>query len=157
MSTKRVRPLETEFAVEPVKACPVEQAIHVIGGKWKLLLLRSLLLNGPQGYNELLASVSGISSKELTRNLRELIGAGLVARGEGAAARTLPYSLTRSGRGLYAASKSLLTLGQEDLVSRSKDARTFRCVDTSIPEPENDRPEGRLRRGFSQPLKGALT
>jgi len=33
-----------------VAACPVEQAILVIGGKWKLLVLRSLLLNGPQQY-----------------------------------------------------------------------------------------------------------
>jgi DNA-binding HxlR family transcriptional regulator len=52
--------------------CPVEVAIEVIGGKWKLLLLRALLLDGPKRYNELLASVNGISAKELTRNLREL-------------------------------------------------------------------------------------
>lgn len=113
MSIKTVRPLQTEFAVEPVKACPVEQAIHVIGGKWKLLVLRSLLLNGPQGYNELLVSVSGISSKELTRNLRELVAAGLVMRGTGAAVRTLPYSLTRAGKGLMPTFKSLLTWGRK--------------------------------------------
>ena len=116
MSTKRVRPLQTEVAVEAVKACPVEQAIHVIGGKWKLLVLRSLLLNGPQGYNELLVSVSGISSKELTRNLRELVAAGLVMRGEGAAVRTSPYSLTRAGKGLDAHVQEPAELGHEDLV-----------------------------------------
>lgn len=55
-----------------VSSCPVERAIHVIGGKWKLLVLRSLLLGGPQRYNDLLASVTGISAKELTRNLKEL-------------------------------------------------------------------------------------
>ena len=62
----------TNVPAAVVSACPVERAIHVIGGKWKLLLLRSLLLKGPQGYNQLLASVDGISAKELTRNLREL-------------------------------------------------------------------------------------
>jgi len=40
------------------------------------VVLRSLLLNGAQRYNELLATVSGISAKELTRNLGELGDSG---------------------------------------------------------------------------------
>jgi DNA-binding HxlR family transcriptional regulator len=64
--------------------CPVEAAIHVIGGKWKLLVLRSLLLNGPQRYSELLTTVSSISPKELTRNVRELSETGLISRDAGA-------------------------------------------------------------------------
>ncbi len=113
MSNTNVRPSGTEAVVETVRACPVEQAIHVIGGKWKLLLLRSLLLNGPQGYNGLLASVAGISSKELTRNLRELVSSGLVARGAGVSARTAPYSLTPSGSGLMRTFKGLVLWGQK--------------------------------------------
>ena len=96
-----------------VKPCPVEKAIHVIGGKWKLLLLRSLLLNGPQGYNQLLASVTGISSKELTRNLGELTASGLVSRAPGASLRTAQYTLTPLGKGLMPTFKSLLTWGQK--------------------------------------------
>jgi DNA-binding HxlR family transcriptional regulator len=111
MSTQKVHQLETKSKVETVKACPVEQAIHVIGGKWKLLLLRTLLLNGPQGYNEILAGISGISAKELTRNLRELVASGLVERRPGLPARTQPYVLTRSGKGLMPTFKSLLTWG----------------------------------------------
>jgi DNA-binding HxlR family transcriptional regulator len=95
-----------------VISCPVERAIHVIGGKWKLLLLRSLLLNGPQGYNQLLASVTGISSKELTRNLAELVVSGLIAREAGSSVRIAPYSLTESGKGLMPIFQSLLTWGQ---------------------------------------------
>lgn len=113
MSTTRLRPSDTESAGKTVKACPVEQAIHVIGGKWKLLLLRALLLNGPQGYNELLVSVSGISSKELTRNLRELVASGLVMRSAGLPVRTAPYSLTPSGKGLMPTFRSLLTWGRK--------------------------------------------
>jgi len=30
-----------------VEKCPAEEAIRIIGGKWKLLVLRSLLLNRP--------------------------------------------------------------------------------------------------------------
>jgi DNA-binding HxlR family transcriptional regulator len=98
-------------------ACPVERAVHVIGGKWKLLLLRSLLLNGPQGYNQLLASVGGISSKELTRNLKELVESSLICRGHGTPVKTGPYSLTKPGKKLMPIFKALLTWGQHSLPS----------------------------------------
>lgn len=95
-----------------IPACPVEHAIRVIGGKWKLLLLRTLLLNGPQGYNQLLGSITGISAKELTRNLGELAASGLVTRPPGMPDRSLPYALTPLGEGLMPIFKDLLTWGQ---------------------------------------------
>ena len=105
-------------AAEAVAACPVERAIQVIGGKWKLLVLRSLLLNGPQRYNDLLASVTGISAKELTRNLDQLAEAGLVVRAKGAAAGTARYELTELGMGLMPTFTSLLAWGQGLLAGR---------------------------------------
>jgi DNA-binding HxlR family transcriptional regulator len=33
--------------------CPVARTIHAIGGKWKMLVLRTLLLDGAQRYNQL--------------------------------------------------------------------------------------------------------
>ena len=101
---------------EPVSECPVERAIHVIGGKWKLLVLRSLLLNGPQRYNDLLASVTGISPKELTRNLRELTQAGLIADRAG---RDQPYVLSKLGAGLMPAFKRLLPWGRRLVTAQS--------------------------------------
>jgi DNA-binding HxlR family transcriptional regulator len=59
-------------------------------------------VNGPQRYNELLKTVTGISQKELTRNLKELTSAGLVM---GA------YELTPLGKGLMPTFKKLLTWG----------------------------------------------
>ena len=100
-----------------VAPCPVEEAIRIIGGKWKLLLLRSLLLNGPQRYNELLGSVTAISQKELTRNLRELSEAGLVARDSGAN-RLTRYDLTKLGKGLMPTFKKLLAWGVKLLAAR---------------------------------------
>jgi DNA-binding HxlR family transcriptional regulator len=96
-----------------VTACPVEIAIHIIGGKWKMLVLRSLLLDGPQRYNQLLKSVKGISPKELTRNLAELKASGLVAQAGSNVVRTLPYSLTQLGEGLMPAFRSLLVWGRK--------------------------------------------
>ena len=98
--------------------CPVEEAIRVVGGKWKLLVLRSMLLNGPQRYNEMLNTVAGISPKELTRNLRELADAGLVVKGSGSG-RTTSYGLTKLGKGLMPTFKKLLTWGQALLKSKA--------------------------------------
>lgn len=93
----------------PLPECPVERAIQIIGGKWKMLVLRSLLLNGPQHYNQLLVSVTEISPKELTRNLRELTSAGLVlAR----TSRDAPYTLTPLGAALLPVFKRLLPWGR---------------------------------------------
>lgn len=105
--------------VNTVQPCPVEEAIQIIGGKWKLLVLRSLLLNGPQRYNELLGTVTLISQKELTRNLRELTGAGLVARDSGVD-RVARYGLTKSGQALMPTFKKLLVWGQKLLKSRER-------------------------------------
>ncbi len=96
-----------------VTACPVELAVNIIGGKWKMLVLRSLLLDGPQRYNQLLKSVKGISPKELTRNLAELRARGLVAQTVSNGVRTLPYSLTELGEGLMPAFRSLLVWGRK--------------------------------------------
>jgi DNA-binding HxlR family transcriptional regulator len=100
-----------------VTQCPVEEAIQVIGGRWKLLVLRSLLLNGPQRYNELLGTVTAISAKELTRNLRELVGARLVTR-DPAASRVGRYELTERGKGLMPVFTELLHWGTALLAQR---------------------------------------
>ncbi len=60
-------------------ACPVETTAQLIGSKWRLLIMRDLL-NGPLRFGELRRSVSGISQKVLTSNLRNMEGRGLVVR-----------------------------------------------------------------------------
>ena len=105
------RPLPT-----PVPDCPVEKAINIIGGKWKMLVLRSLLLNGPQRYNDLLVSVTRISPKELTRNLRELTASSLIVS---RTIRDAPYALTPLGAGLLPVFKRLLPWGRR-LITASR-------------------------------------
>ncbi len=102
---------------QTVQPCPVEAAIRIIGGKWKLLVLRSLLLNGPQRYNELLNTVTSISQKELTRNLRELSEAGMISR-EAGAARVARYEMTKLGKRLMPTFKSLLVWGKQLLATK---------------------------------------
>lgn len=59
--------------------CPVATAINLIGNKWKLLIIRDLL-NGTRRFGELRKSLTGISQRVLTENLRELETDGLLNR-----------------------------------------------------------------------------
>lgn len=59
--------------------CPVATTVQMIGNKWKLLILRNLLVR-PWRFNELLRNLEGISQKVLTDNLRALEADGIVIR-----------------------------------------------------------------------------
>ena len=52
-------------AKEELPECPVATAVSLIGGKWKLLILRNLK-ERPWRFNELQRSIDGISQKVLT-------------------------------------------------------------------------------------------
>lgn len=59
--------------------CPVERTLEVIGGRWKVLILRELF-QGVKRFNELQRAVSGITQKMLTQQLREMESDGIVHR-----------------------------------------------------------------------------
>jgi DNA-binding HxlR family transcriptional regulator len=59
--------------------CPVEAALAVIGGRWKILII-CRLFEGKFRFNELRRAVEGISQRVLTQNLRELERDGIVLR-----------------------------------------------------------------------------
>ncbi len=62
--------------------CPLQKAMDLLGGKWKMSLICSLTADGPTRYNDLKRRMQGISNTMLVRSLRELEEAGLVARRE---------------------------------------------------------------------------
>ena len=64
---------------EELPECPVATAVSLIGGKWKLLILRNLKVR-PWRFNELQRSITGISQKVLTDSLRQMIDDGLAYR-----------------------------------------------------------------------------
>ncbi len=59
--------------------CPVATAVQLIGNKWKLLILRNLMMR-PWRFNEPLKSIPGLSQKVLTDNLRAMESDGLITR-----------------------------------------------------------------------------
>lgn len=56
---------------EELPECPVATTVQLIGNKWKLLIIRNLLVR-PWRFNEMLRSIPGISQKVLTDNLRAM-------------------------------------------------------------------------------------
>ena len=72
------------------------RAIGLIGGKWKLYIIRVLIVEGPIRYNRLLESIRGISAKVLTENLGELEASGVVRHDDKL------YRATESGQKLMA-------------------------------------------------------
>lgn len=60
-------------------ACPVEITLKLIGNKWKVLIIRDLR-SGTKRFGELKKSVTGISQKVLTSNLRDMEDDGLLIR-----------------------------------------------------------------------------
>ena len=58
---------------------PVETTLMLIGSKWKLLIMRNLLVR-PWRFNELQKSLVGISQKVLTDSLRAMETDGIVIR-----------------------------------------------------------------------------
>ena len=59
--------------------CPVATTVQLIGSKWKLLILRNLLVR-PWRFNELKRDLSGISQKVLSDTLHSMESDGLVIR-----------------------------------------------------------------------------
>lgn len=59
--------------------CPVATTVQVIGSKWKLLIMRNLLVR-PWRFNELQKNLEGISQKVLTDSLRSMEADGIVTR-----------------------------------------------------------------------------
>ena len=69
--------MKTKDELQP--ECPVATPVQLIGNKWKLLIIRNLLVR-PWRFNELLKNLDGISQKVLTDSLRSMEADGLITR-----------------------------------------------------------------------------
>ena len=65
-----------------METCPLNRALGLIGGKWKMQNLCSLYNNGTSRYNALRKSLDGVSNTVLAAALKELEQDGLIARQE---------------------------------------------------------------------------
>ncbi|MGW3014321.1 winged helix-turn-helix transcriptional regulator [Streptomyces sp. NPDC001219] len=80
--------------------CNTEVMLSVVGGKWKLLIIRYLLL-GTHRFGELKQAMPTVTQRMLTRQLRELEEDGLVSRTVYAEVPPkVEYTLTEAGESL---------------------------------------------------------
>ena len=97
---------------EELPVCPVATAVSLVGGKWKLLIIRNLRVR-PWRFNELQRDLEGISQKVLTDSLRQLTDDGLVLRYD---YREMPpkvdYRLTELGEAMLPVIDALADFGK---------------------------------------------
>ena len=92
-------------------ACPVEITMGLIGDKWKVLIIRDLL-TGTKRFGELKKSLTGITQKVLTNNLRQMEASGLINRKVYAEVPPrVEYSLTETGLSLKPILDSMVQWG----------------------------------------------
>lgn len=78
----------------------IDDTLHIMGGKWKSLLLAHLCYK-PMRYSELLKDLNGIAGKVLSRELKDLEMNGLVIREvSDTQPLTVTYRLSQYGKSL---------------------------------------------------------
>jgi DNA-binding HxlR family transcriptional regulator len=81
--------------------CPVQYALAILSGKWKLPILHALHKGSPKRFKVLEREVEGITPTMLTTQLRDLEKNGLVSRKIFATVPpTVEYSTTKLGKTL---------------------------------------------------------
>lgn len=93
--------------------CPVETTLSLISDRWKVLILRDLL-TGTKRFGELKKSLTGISQKVLTANLKDMEASGLLTRR--AYAEVPPrveYTLTETGESLKPVLRAMFDWGMD--------------------------------------------
>lgn len=93
--------------------CPVETTLQLIGDKWKVMIIRDLL-EGTRRFGELKKSVTGITQKVLTSNLRAMEENGLLTRKVYAEVPPkVEYTLTETGYSLKPILDAMVKWGTE--------------------------------------------
>lgn len=93
--------------------CPVEITLSFIQNKWRVLILRDLL-GGTKRFGELKNSLSSISQKVLTQNLREMEENKIIVRKVfSEVPPKVEYSLTELGFSLKPILDSMFKWGEE--------------------------------------------
>lgn len=104
--------MEKEYSCPCLHKCPLQQAMDVIGGKWKIEILCSLHTNGSTRYNELKRKLTGISNTMLTKSLKELEADGLISREEYVEVPIrIEYKITEKAKNLIPILKDLAKWG----------------------------------------------
>jgi DNA-binding HxlR family transcriptional regulator len=93
--------------------CPVARALDVIGERWTLLVLRDLFRHGPQRFQQLEATLTGIAPNTLSARLKTLEANEIIEpRLYQAHPPRYEYALTKKGKALAPVLKALYGWGK---------------------------------------------
>lgn len=110
MKKEAKTPKKTDCAI-----CPIAKTADLIGDHWTLLIIRDLL-TGKKRFGDLEQSLSGISSRTLTKKLETLVASALVVREEfNEKPPRVEYSLTTKGKDLHGISEAMRKYGEKHL------------------------------------------
>jgi len=98
--------------------CATEFTLHVLGGKWKTIIL-CYLKEGAWRYGELRSFMPRLSDKVLTERLKELEVSGLIERSGGGAADAVRYRLTARGEALRSVLTAVYQWGERNAAAYS--------------------------------------
>jgi DNA-binding HxlR family transcriptional regulator len=104
---------------------PIRDTLDLVGGKWKLPITHALA-DGPLRFKELQREIDGITSRMLSKELKELEVNQLVRREVYSTAPvTVEYSLTEYGRTLKPVVMALYTWGAKhrDRIMKGRGAK----------------------------------
>ena len=78
--------------------CAIDATMSIIEGRWKGTILCMLAINGPMRFSELQKSIGEITSRILTKQLKELEGDKMIRRNASTEGKIkVEYSLTDRG------------------------------------------------------------
>jgi DNA-binding HxlR family transcriptional regulator len=103
------------MVIKMEKICPVEKIMKILGMKWNMLILKHLNERGSKKrFNILLEELKPISSRTLSKRLKELEKLGLVKREKfDEIPPRVEYSLTPSGLEIIKCFKPLSKLAKK--------------------------------------------
>lgn len=103
---------KTPVSLADLPPCPVETTLTLISDKWKVLILRDLLLHGTMRFGELKKSIGHVTQKVLTAQLRDMEAKGLLTRKVYAEVPPrVEYTLTETGYSLKPILDSMVDWG----------------------------------------------
>jgi len=99
--------------------CEMEVTLKMIGGKYKPLILYTLINNGKKRFSELMSEITQISQKTLTNQLKELQSEGLIKREVFAEVPSrVEYTITEKGKSLFPILELMCEWGEANMDER---------------------------------------
>ncbi len=117
------------FPSVPMKNCPIESSLGVLGHKWTLLVLRNIGFLKMERFNQMLRVTPRLTPRVLSMRLAELEKSGLIKRTEECTSpKIVRWTLTSKGKDALPILMSIIEFGSRwyaDKVFEDKKPRTL--------------------------------